>query len=182
MQMSSSSVKFFLVVSIFLTFWLVFISQAIGGNLKEIELTDGSVIQAEVLSFSNGIYRLKSDTLGTFSLAEEKVQNISFKNGSSSPIGRQNTSSRRTTSNLSQANGQQIQQQVQEMTNWLMQDPEAMQLIQSLRANPSVQKIMKDQNLMRAINQQDLGRLSTDPKVQALMRNKTIGKILEKTQ
>ena len=81
--MSSSSVKFFLVVSIFLMFWLVFISKAIGDNLKEIELIDGSVIQAEVLSFSNGIYRLKSDTLGTFSLAEEKVQNISFTNGNS---------------------------------------------------------------------------------------------------
>jgi len=160
--------------------WLVSFAHA-GGTPKEIELTDGSVIQAEVLSFANGIYRLKSDTLGTFSLDEKKIRAIRFKNFASTGSRPQNTL-KVPEGNFPVAGGPQVQRQVREMTDRLLQDPEALRLIQSLKNDPSVTSILKDPELMRAINRQDLHLLSTDPRIRSLMKNKTLGKILEKAQ
>ncbi|MFQ5671809.1 MAG: hypothetical protein ACE5G9_01845 [Nitrospinales bacterium] len=163
--------------------WLVSFAHAGGGTPKEIELTDGSVIQAEVLSFSNGIYRLKSNTLGVFSIDEKKIRSIRFKQSGSANSPPRGASSRNVPGgNFSATGGQPVQQQVREMTDRLMQDPDALRLIQSLSNDPSVKGILKDRELMRAIDRQDLERLATDPKIQSLMRNKTLGKLLEKAQ
>jgi hypothetical protein len=56
------------------------------------------------------------------------------------------------------------------------------QLIQQLQSNPSVQEILQDKELMDAIAQGNLNRVGDDPKIKALMKQETIGKIIEKNQ
>ena len=61
-------------------------------------------------------------------------------------------------------------------------DPETVRLIEELQNNPSVQKILQDEELMKAIAQGNLNRVGEDPKIKALMNDKTSEKIIEKNQ
>ena len=49
---------------------------AYGWTLREIELIDGSIIRAEVLSMDGKTYRLRSDALGTIEMPEYQVKAI----------------------------------------------------------------------------------------------------------
>jgi hypothetical protein len=136
------------------------------------ELMDGSVIQGELLSFSKGMYRIKSDTLGVISLSEEKIRAIKSEHDF---VGSKTENSR-------QPEGTAGAQKIDQMQDLLLSNPETVRLIDELRGNPSVQQILQDEELMKAIAEGNLNRLSADPKIKALMNDQTIGKIIEKTQ
>jgi len=135
-------------------------SLVFANTLNRFELKDGSVIQGEILSYSKGIYKINSDILGTIALPENKISAIH-------PAG-----------NAKSPNAHNIDQVQKQMLN----DPETVQLIQQLQSNPSVQEILQDKELMDAIAQGNLNRVGDDPKIKALMKQETIGKIIEKNQ
>jgi hypothetical protein len=72
--------------------------------------------------------------------------------------------------------------QIDQMKNKIMADPQTSQLLDELQKDPNMQQILADQELMQAINKGDVSRLATDPKIQALMHNGNIGKILDKSK
>ena len=43
------------------------------GAVREVELSDGSVLQAEVVGLRHGVYQLRSSTLGEFEVPESQV-------------------------------------------------------------------------------------------------------------
>lgn len=135
-------------------------SLVFANTLNRFELQDGSVIQGEILSYSKGIYKINSNALGTITLPENKIRAIHPAGNAKSPNAH---------------NIDQVQKQ-------MMNDPETVELIQQLQNNPSVQEILQDKELMDAIAQGDLNRVGDDPKIKALMQQKTIGKIIEKNQ
>ena len=49
---------------------IFFTAHANAGEMREIELKDGSIIAGEVLSLAGGIYTVKSDSLGMIKLEE----------------------------------------------------------------------------------------------------------------
>ena len=63
-----------LIMSLFLV--SIAAASASAGGIREVELTDGSVITGEVLSLSNGVYSVKSETLGTMKIGESKIRAI----------------------------------------------------------------------------------------------------------
>jgi len=150
----------------------IFIVSTVWANTQSrFELMDGSVIQGEILSFSKGVYRINSDMLGTISLPEEKIRAIKPAHESGSQI-----------ENSRQPGGSAGAQKIDQMQDLLLSNPETVQLIDQLRDNPSVQRILQDEELMKAIAEGNLNRLGEDPKIKALMNDQTIGKIIEKTQ
>ena len=52
------------------------VQNTIAGEVRVIELIDGSTITGEVLSLNNGIYVIKSESLGTIKLEESKIRAI----------------------------------------------------------------------------------------------------------
>ena len=59
---------------------LVFLyGNVFAGGLTEVELIDGSVISGEIVSFSDGVYKLKSGILGTIEINESKISLIRLK-------------------------------------------------------------------------------------------------------
>ena len=74
------------------TFLLVFLALFASASLvnaaevREIELTDGSVITGEIVSLSGGVYTIRSAAIGTVQVEESKVRTIRVK-GSSSTTG-----------------------------------------------------------------------------------------------
>lgn len=146
------------------------VSPASANTLNRFELMDGSVIQGEILSFSKGVYRIHSDALGAIDLPEEKISAVK-------PV--HNSGSQAKNSRQGAVTGTQ---KIDQMQDLLLSDPETVRLIGELQNNPSVQQILEDKELMKAIAEGNLNRLGEDPKIKALMNNKTIGEILEKTQ
>jgi hypothetical protein len=152
---------------------LIFIASTVFANsLSRFELKDGSVIQGEIQSFSKGVYRINSDALGTIFLSEEKIRVIKPAHSS----GSQADNSRQTEGSVTGA------KKIDQMKDLLLSDPETVRMIGELQSNPSVQQILQDKELMKAIAEGNLNQLGQDPKIKALMNDKTIGKILEQTQ
>ena len=156
----------------FLFIGIFYFSIAGASTLNRFELMDGSVIQGEILSYSGGVYRINSDVLGTISLPEEKIRAIKPARNSGSQADSGNGPNELSLG----------AQKIDRMQDRMLNDPETVRLIEELQNNPSVQKILQDEELMKAIAQGNLNRVGEDPKIKALMNDKTIEKIIEKNQ
>jgi hypothetical protein len=147
---------------------------ASGETVREIELTDGSLIRAEVVSMSQGVYRLHSDTLGEIEVPEHRIKAIrSLEAETITPrieVKPEEESSVPTETLSAPApalSAEDLQQRLQ-------QDPTAMEKIRSLQNDPLVQSILDDAGTMQAVEAGDIGTLLNDPKIRALMSHPTI--------
>lgn len=172
--------KWFCIVLIGVLFSFLLVGSVFAGKLSQIRLGDGSSIQAEVMSFSNGIYVLNSPSLGTFELSEDKIVSIQMPGKISSRSSQSNfTGDNRSSTVVSPSN---LDSQVSQFRNQLTQDPETMQMIQNLQNDPSVKQILNDKELMKAINGQDLGVVASDPKIKSFANSEAFRAILEKSR
>ena len=154
--------------NIFLFLWVVS-SASHAGVVSQIELLDGSLIQAEIIYFSNGVYKLRSESLGTISVEEKRVQSI--------------------LPNKSQISGTPAQletadplvgQKVQGLQQKLTSDPKTMEMLLDLRKDPSMIGVLNDKDLMRAIQQGNLSTVIKNPKIQKLMKSKAVGEVIQR--
>lgn len=134
------------------------------GELREIELKDGSSITGEVVSLNNGIYTIKSGTLGTLKVEESKVRVIRLRSLSQGTGAAQNNTGSGVTS----------------LQHKLMSDEEIMGLIQSLRNDPDFKKLLEDPEVMKAVSEGDVAALITNPKFMKLLGNPTVQEIQKK--
>lgn len=171
MRIKTKSVPFFaLCVILFLSLWMIpAISHA--GTMNQIKLSDGSLIQAEIISFSNGVYKLRSDALGVFSLAEDRIQSIS----PNKTILTENPPQLNAADSL-------IGQQMQRLQQELMSDPATMKMLSDLQNDPAIRNILQDKELMQAIEQGNFNRVGQDPKIQSLMNSKAVENIIKQHQ
>jgi len=134
-------------------------------ELREIELIDGSVISAEIVSFSDGVYTLKSGGLGTIQINESKIRVIRLKpHGATTgePVSPSNTS---------------ISTETQALQRLMMNDKEIMSAILSLQNDPDFQEILQDPAIMNAVNSGDIDTLISNPKFMKLLGNPKIQEI-----
>jgi len=136
------------------------------GELREIELKDGSIITGEVVSMNNGIYTIKSDTLGTLKLEEFKVRVIRPRSPSQGPGAAQiNTGS-----------------EVTSLQHKMMSDQEIMGLIQSLQNDPEFMKLLEDPEVMKAVSAGDVAALTANPRFMKLLGNPAVQEIQKKVK
>lgn len=131
-------------------------------EIKEIELKDGSVISGEVQSLSNGVYTVRTESLGTVQLNEAKVKSIR-------PLG--------------SSSGQQKpdqSSQVQGLEEKMRNDKEVMGMIETLKDDAQFRQILEDPELMRAVQSNDVAALMSNPKFLQLMQNPTVKNIQQK--
>lgn len=155
----------------FIIWLMIILGMAAGrlsaGELREIELKDGSILTGEVLSLSNGIYTIKSDSLGALRLEESTVRAIRSKSPSGSASPAQSGG----------ANGE-----VKSLQERMMGDQEIMGLIQSLQNDPEFKKMLEDPEIMKAVNAGDVAALTANPKFMKLMNNATVQEIQKKVK
>ena len=157
-------------INIFLFLWIV-PSSSHAGVVSQIKLLDGSVIQAEIISFSNGVYKLRSESLGTISVAEDRVQSI-----------RPNKSQISGTPAQLETADPPVGQKVQGLQQKLASDPKTMEMLLDLRKDPSMIGVLNDKDLMRAIQQGNLSTVIKDPKIQKLMKSKAVGDVIQRSK
>lgn len=130
-------------------------------EIKEIELSDGSVITGEVLSLVSGVYSIRTGALGTLKIDEAKVRSIR-------PQG---TSSSRPSVPSNEARSLQDK---------MMSDKDVMSMIQSLKDDPQFTKILEDPEIMNAVSSGDTAALMANPKFLQLLHNPTVRDIQQK--
>ena len=134
-----------------------FLGNARAGEIKEFELKDGSVIYGEIVSFSGGTFTVRSKSFGTVEIDESKIRAIR----SRVPVGRK-------------------RDQIQQLQQKMMSDEEVVQMILSLQNDPDVQNILKDPEIMEAVNAGDINALLSNPKFMKLLENPAIQDIRKK--
>jgi hypothetical protein len=142
------------------------------GEVKEVELNDGTVITGEIVSLNNGVYTIKSESLGTIKLTESKVRTIRMKGPTMVP-GEQNASQQNPHSVDANAQAQSLQQK-------MMNDKEVMGKVHALQNDPEFQKILEDPEVMRAVNSGDITALMANPRFMKLLNNRTVQEITNK--
>ncbi|MGE0820552.1 MAG: hypothetical protein AB7G75_00625 [Candidatus Binatia bacterium] len=154
-----------------------------GETLREIELNDGSIIKAHVLSMDGTMYRLRSETLGEVEIPEYRVKTIRQLRTSSAsqesqsppiptpPAQDGNTEDTSDTTSVAAGSLLSAPSVAAELQHSFSQDLNTMKMVLSLQDDPLVQDILGDAQLMQAIHSGNLGALMTDPRIQELIRH-----------
>ncbi len=155
--------------SFFIFFILSFLSVGIyAGEFSEIGLIDGSTIYGEILSFNDGIYTVKSSSLGTIKVEESDIREIRVQSA--------NTKNMDYTNPADSA----ISSEVQSLQTLMQNNQEIMAIIFSLQNDPDFQEIMSDPGILNAVNSGDITALISNPKLMNLLNNHKIQEIQKK--
>jgi hypothetical protein len=135
----------------------------LAGELREFELHDGTILTGELLSLRDGIYTLKSPSLGTITLEASKVRAMRLHPPASIVPAPQTP-------------GQPAaaEAQIQRLQQTMLGDATIMQLLTSLLNDPEIQTLLADPTILQAVQSQDFHTLMTHPKVQQLLLHPTV--------
>ena len=135
------------------------------GELKEIVLTDGSTIVGELVSLTNGIYTIKTATLGELKVEDARVEII-----------------RNNSGRLEGAGNDSVQQEILAVQQKMIADESVIQLILALQNDPDFQDVLQDESIMKAISSGDFNALMSNPKIVKLMNNSSVQEIKRKLE
>jgi len=134
---------------------------ATAAEMREIELTDGTIVTGEIVSLTGGVYTVRSATLGTLRIEESNIRTIRLKDSAGSSV---------------HTGGE-----VMSLQNKMMSDGEIMNMIQGLQNDPEFQEILQDPELMKAVHAGDITTLAANPKFMRLLNNQAVKDIKNKT-
>jgi hypothetical protein len=146
----------------------LFCVHALAGEVSEIELVDGSKIYGEVVSFSDGVYKVKTKGLGTIQIEESKIRVLRLKpevviSGNVTLPG-----SAESASNTSE---------IQALQHSMLSNTNLLDMILSLQNDPDFQEILKDPVIMEAVNSGNISALISNPKFMKLLSNPKVQEI-----
>ena len=138
---------------IFCLFFTALSAVAYCGQASRIELADGSVVNGEVVSFIDGIYTIKTGTIGEIKVEAAKISKIESANlpALNPPIG------------STQANNL-TPSQIDKYKQEVMSKPGNMAIVTGLATNPAIQDMVKDPQIADAAKSGDIQSLLKNPK------------------
>lgn len=152
------------VILLFFLFQL-FTGISIAGDSREIELDDGSRIYGEIVSFQEGIYKIKSETLGTVDIEGSKILSIRSKKPCKD--------CKKTVLPMEGS----VSAQLKAIKKNIVNDQDIMNMIYSLQRDPDFQQIMRDPEIVKALMSGDIESLTSNPKFMKLMDHQTVQEI-----
>ena len=140
------------------------------GQVSRIELTDGSVINGEIVSYSNGVYTINSATFGEIRIEGSKVSKIETGN-SPSPSAQINSATQP---------GNLTQPQIDAYREKLLSNPAAPSVVSGLANDPQIQELLKDPEIMAAAKAGDIQALMKNEKFKTIANNPKMQEAVEK--
>ena len=140
----------------------------LAGPTMTLRLTDGSVITGEMLSFGNGVYRIRSQTLGLLEIPEDRVATL-VPPGSEAATEPEDDSAA-------------LSAEIHGLQERMAGDRGIMELILQLQDDPAIQAVLTDPQVLQAIASNDLETLKTNPKIQQLMEHPLIQQIFSQVR
>ena len=150
-------------------------SNPFAADIQDIVLNDGSRISGQVESLQNGIYTIKSKSIGNIQIQQSQIRAIQHKSFAQQATPAQSPSTPLQTQPPTAVDLQKIQKSI-------ANNKQIMSTIKSLQTNPAIQNILSNPALMRSIQAGDINALSTDPNIQKLMNNPKIKNITNQLQ
>jgi hypothetical protein len=145
-----------------LLLFLLSAGSPMAGEIKDIELKDGSIITGEVQSLAGGVYTIRTESLGTVTIDESRVLAI------------------RPRGQAFQSRPSDISNQARSLEERMQADDEVMNKIRSLKDDPAFQSILEDPELLNAVNTGDVATLMANPKFLQLLQNPSVQDIQKK--
>ncbi len=147
------------------------VGRTYAGETREIEFIDGSMISAEILSLHDGVYTLKSASLGTIKVEESKIRAIRMK----------------AQEKASGPDSQPLQNpdmagQVKSLQDKMTGNQEIMDMIRSLKDDPDFRKVMEDPEIMKSVESGDIGSLLANRRFLNLLNNAKVKEIEKKVK
>jgi hypothetical protein len=134
----------------------------------EVELIDGSVLTGEIISFREGIYKVRSPSLGTIEINESKIRVIRVK------------PSETATGKTVLPTNTSIDKELKALQESITSDQQIMQMIISLQNDPDIQALLQDAVIMEAVSSGDINTLMSNPKFRKILENPDIQHIQRK--
>jgi len=131
---------------------------------QTITLKDGSVIKGNLTQMSNGIYTVKTDSLGETQINAEQIASINN--------AQENTP---TTPQNPKIQMDHLQQR-------MMNNPAMMAEIQQIAADPEVVQLLSNPAMLQAVMSKDVAALQNNPSTEELMNNPKIQSLIQKLQ
>lgn len=75
-----------------------------------------------------------------------------------------------------------VKSEVESLQEMMKNNPEIMEMIQSLQNDPEFQKALQDPSILNAVNSGDIAALMSNPQFMKLLENSTVQKIEKKVQ
>jgi hypothetical protein len=145
---------------------LAFLSGTAGtGKSTEIQLIDGSVISGEIISFKEGVYTLRSNSLGSIIIDESQITMIRM------------DSQGATAREPLNASNESIDNTIQSLQKSMFQNPQIMEMIQALQNDPEIQSLIQDEGIIGALSAGDINNLMANPELIKLLENPSIQQI-----
>lgn len=148
------------------------------GQSAQIVLKDGSHIYGDIESLNNGVYTVKSYSLGRIKIDSSRIRYFRYTDNDPEPAG----PSAEKKAPVPESPPPYSNQNVQSLQNRMVSDPEIMDLIQSMQNNPEIQKILNDPETMEAVRSGNIGVLLSNPAIQKLMKNPKVNRIREELE
>ena len=158
-------------ILIFCLFFFAFNTAAYCEQLSKIELSDGSVINGEIVTLVNGVYTIKNTaTFGEIKVGSEKISKIETANSALSD---------RPTNLIDQGNNPD-QSQVSAYGQALMKNPENAAIVTGLAKDPDLRELAKDPELQNAAKKGDIQALLKNPKFMDIVNSAEVQESLKK--
>ena len=154
---------------------------------KTFSLKDGSTVKGTLISFQSGMFTIQTENLGQLQIKEEDVLSVNAAgvvpaaaqplSAGSNPLG--------AMAGMGGSGGMSpmLQQQVNNVQGQIMANPELFSMIEQMAQDPELVQIISDpafmQQMMQAVSTNDTERLKNDPKIQKIMSNPSMQKLIE---
>ena len=155
-----------------LLFVLMSVSLAYAAHKVRIELTDGSTVDGEVVSFSDGKYTVNSPSLGTLQIEDSKIRNIRSTDQAAESPQKDGASFDAAT----------VQHEFQKLQPAMVSDPDTVRTISGLISNPDFQVLFKDPKIMNAAKSLDIKTLMADEKFVKALNDPAVKEIRQKVK
>ena len=149
---------------------LLLLASLAGADERILVLQDGSQIRGELISYEQGTYTIRTESLGKIKLSDrqvEQVVSVKVSVPKSMPPAAANTLAGKNLGAIDNAS-------IEALQSTIMSSPSLMGSINALQSDPQVQALLADPEVMRAVQSLDLDALSRNSKIQALMQNPQI--------
>lgn len=157
-------------VIIFGLFLLIFCTVAYCQELSRIELTDGSVINGEIISDTDGVYTVNSPSFGEIKIEADKVSKVEAANSLLHDL---------SVGFVTQEDDS-AQPQMDTYKQALMNDPENAAIVTGLAADPQIQELVKDPEIAEAARTGNIQALMRSEKFMNMINRPEIQESLEK--
>jgi hypothetical protein len=138
-------------------------------SAANVVLKDGTVVHGEVEALQDGVYTVRTDSLGTVRVRKDEVRSIDEGGGST----------RRSGSDSSTIDSSSQEAELRSLQLGIMQNPSLLAMLLALQNDPDVLAVLADPEIMKKIAAGDYTALMNDPKIDALMRDDKVRAIVD---